>query len=195
MPTRREALVAGLSAATVGYVGAVMSDRPDFQRSQDIADQSLPEQDTAVTTERARDVKSLNQRPGGNVPDNRTEQVRFRPPKGTVFELRSVFIDIQFTGGSTQHSVAVTIEDVDFGPVLSAIYPGSAGMDIEGCVVANRSQANEVTPGSEEAQVAACQSLAVDNDGAIEVSYFNGSGQPNTAPRSYTVLVDQIDIE
>jgi hypothetical protein len=195
MPTRREALIAGLSAATVGYVGAIMSDRPDFQRSQDIADQSLPEQDTAVTTERSRDIKSLNKRPSSNVPDQSGEDVTFRPPAGSVFELRAVFVDIELTGGSGRHSIVVTTEDNDFGPVLRGVLPGGTKILIEGNVLANTGSAVSFSPQTETGQIQACQTIAADNNQAIQFTYFNSTGQTNIQPRSYTVLVDQIDVD
>jgi len=195
MPTRREALIAGLSAATVGYVGAVMSDRPDFQRSQDIADQSLPEQETAVTTQRSVEVVVLNEVRTGILSANEGESVTLGPPAGSILRVNAIQFSAAGSGGAGSHSVEVSPFGGVAGTAIEAEFGGKDTISIDGGVIENQSAAVFKSPKTQAAQVASVRSLVADSNNPVEFLYTNTTDQAQTGGRTYGVVAEQIQVE
>jgi len=172
-----------------------MSDRPDFQQSQDIANQTLSEVDTAVTTQRAIEVVALDEFRTGTVANNEVETVKFTPQVGTIFRVRQLQFSVNATGGSGTHDISVSTFSGPVGNAIQAEFDGTEDISIDAGTVENQSASNSVTPGTQAAQVASVNSLVADDNNPVEFFYQNLTNQDETIGRTYGLVAEQIQVD
>jgi len=171
-----------------------MSDRPDFQRPQDIANQTLSEVDTAIQTQRAesilfQDVTNLSA-VGGN---GTSEDTFIRAPAGTILELLAINVvvnpDADATSGT--HTVFVRSETkaVD---VLKAESDFDDKIEVSGNTIVTGTSTQ--VPPTAAAQSQTLQGLRIDETNGLLLEYFNDTDAAQEQPRQYELWFREIGV-
>jgi hypothetical protein len=187
-------LAVEVAAQTVNQLAVDIEAQTVSDLGVDIQTQSLGEQDTAVTTERSKEIVFLDEFQTDTVADNESETVLFTPPPGTLFRARSVQFFVNATGGGGTHSLSVGTDGGVGAGFLVGEFDGVDDIDVNESTFENQSAAVSVGPATQAAQVASVNALVADNDNPVEFTYSNFTGADETAGRTYSIIAEQINI-
>jgi len=171
-----------------------MSDRPDFQQSQDIANQTLSEVDTAVQTQQAEDINFQQVVNTSTVPGNGGFEDTFvRAPAGTVNELIAMNLsagsDSSMSSGT--HEIFVRSETIGV-TILKAESPFNESPRVEANTITSGS--TEQIPATPAAQAQVLQGVRIDDTDGLEIEYFNDTDADNETNRQYELWFREIKV-
>jgi hypothetical protein len=194
MPNRRDVLTGVFAAATGAYGGMAVSDRPDFERQQDISNQSLSEVDTAVQTEPGVEVVQLTELRSSTLSSGVPEFQTFRPPPGTVFEKPSIRFIVDSPGGGGSHTIRFGTGTGASIAAFQGDYPAGDPIQVERNTPLNPGLANSLYPANPQARIANINGVRADNNNPLQFQYTNAPGSSQTNTREYRVFVKRRQI-
>jgi len=171
-----------------------MSDRPDFQQSQDIANQTLSEVDTAVQTQQAEDINFQEVNNISTVPANGGFEDTFvRAPAGRVNELIAINVLVNDSGGMTtgSHEVFVRSETISV-TVLKAESAFDESIEVNANTITSGSI--EQVPATPAAQAQTLQGVRIDDTDGLQIEYFNDTDGDQVQPRQYELWFREIKV-